>query len=271
MKQGFKVVREGDKVPFQLGTVVESLQGAGLLTDDSIRLARALEKHYRPKKEVKLAALVSTLRDLVKEAHGSEAAARFADQPPPFAPLRVRDAAAEETAFSRRNLAGSLEKQGYSFKEANTLARQVEQELWRSGSDLITPPELVHQTALAIGVRYGREARERFEAAQGRPSELWVIQDDGVRVPYSRGILAQSLMALGLSPELSHQLAKRTEVALWRLGQRDLTLTTLRGSVKTAAAPRSRRGVCPPLRAAARAAPSRAALSDFDRRRTGGR
>ena len=48
MKQGFKVVREGDKVPFQLGTVVESLQGAGLLTDDSIRLARALEKHYRP-------------------------------------------------------------------------------------------------------------------------------------------------------------------------------------------------------------------------------
>ena len=232
MKQGFKVVREGDKVPFQLGTVVESLQGTGLLTDDSIRLARALEKHYRPKKEVKLAALVSTLRDLVKEAHGSEAAARFADQPPPFAPLRVQQGDAEETTFSRRNLAGSLEKRGYSFKEANTLARQVEQELRRSGADLITKPELVHQTALAIGVRYGREARERFEAAQGRPSELWVIQEDGVRVPYSRGILAQSLMALGLSPELSHQLAKRTEVALWRLGQRDLTLTTLRGSVK---------------------------------------
>lgn len=233
MKQGLKVVREGDKVPFQLGTVVESLQGAGLLTDDSIRLARALEKHYRGKKEVKLAALVSALTELVKEAHGGGAAARFAEQPPPFAPLRLRDAAdKEESPFSRRNLAGMLEKQGYSFKEANTLARQIEGELRRTGSGLITPPELAHQTALAIGARYGREARERFEAAQGRPSELWVIGEDEVRVPYSRGILAQSLMALGLGPDMSYQLAKRTEVALWRLGQRDLRVATLRGSVK---------------------------------------
>jgi len=232
VKQGLKVVREGDKVPFQLGTVVESLQGAGLLTDDSIRLARALEKHYRGKKEVKLAALVSALTELVKEAHGGGAAARFAEQPPPFAPLRLRDAADKEDPFSRRNLAGMLEKQGYSFKEANTLARQIEGELRRTGSGLITPPELAHQTALAIGARYGREARERFEAAQGRPSELWVIGEDEVRVPYSRGILAQSLMALGLGPDMSYQLAKRTEVALWRLGQRDLRVATLRGSVK---------------------------------------
>ncbi len=220
-------------MPFQLGTVVESLQGVGLLTDDSIRLARALEKQYRGKKEVKLASLVGTLTELVEEAHGSGAAVRFAEQPPPFAPLRVRDDAdKEDVVFSRRSLAGVLEKQGYSFKESNTLARQIEQELRRSGSGLITPPELAHQTALAIGVRYGREARERFEAAQGRPSELWVVQEDGVRVPYSRGILAQSLMALGLGPELSHQLAKRTEVALWRLGQRNLPVETLRGSVK---------------------------------------
>ena len=270
MKQGFKVVREGDKVPFQLGTVVESLQGAGLLTDDSIRLARALEKHYRPKKEVKLAALVATLTELVKEAHGSAAAARFAEQPPPFAPLRVREDSSEEATFSRRNLAGTLEKQGYSFKEANTLARQIEGELRRSGSSLITLPELVHQTALVIGTRYGREAREHFEAAQGRPSELWVVQDDGVRVPYSRGILAQSLMALGLGPELSHQLAKRTEVALWRLGQRDLPLATVRSSVKRLLQQEAgeefvrRTNSCTP-------APPRTALGDSDRRRTGGR
>jgi len=233
-RHSFKVVLADDKVTFNLGPVVESLQGAGLPTDEAVRLARALEKNYRQKnaKEVKLPALVAALRDLVEEAHGPEAAARFSQQPPPFAPLRVGDGADAEVPFSRRNLAAALEKQGYSFKEANALARQIEQELRLGGSDLITPLELAHQTALTIGARYGREARARFEAAQDGPSELWVLQDDGVRVPYSRGILAQSLMALGLGPEMSHQLAKRAEALLWRLGKHDLPLAALRESVK---------------------------------------
>jgi 2-phosphoglycerate kinase len=233
-RHSFKVVLADDKIAFNLGAVVESLQGAGLLTDEAIRLARALEKHYRQKnaKEVKLEALVSTLHRLVDDAYGAEAAARFLQQPPPFAPLKVRDGDEEAEVFSRRNLAASLEKLGYSFKEANTLARQVEQELRRSGSDQVTPPELAHQTALVIGTRYGPEARARFEAVQGEPSELWVLPEDGVRVPYSRGILAQSLMSLGLAPELSHRLAKRTEVLLWRLGKRELPVAVVRASVK---------------------------------------
>jgi len=234
-RHSFKVVLADDKIAFNLGAVVESLQGAGLLTDEAIRVARALEKHYRQKnaKEVKLAALVATLQTLLEEAYGPDAAERFSRQAPPFAPLKIRDDSdSAEVTFSRRTLAGSLEKQGYSFKEASALARQIEQELRRDGSDLVTPPELAHQTALTIGMRYGPEARARFEAAQGRPSELWVLQEDGVRVPYSRGILAQSLMSLGLAPELSHQLAKRTEALLWRLGQRELPLSAVRGSVK---------------------------------------
>ena len=233
-RQSFKVVSGDGKVAFNLGVVVESLQGAGLPTDEAVRLARALEKYYRQKnaKEVKRAALAATLRALVEEAHGSEAATRFGEQPPPFTPLKVGGAQDADVAFSRRNLVESLEKQGYSFKASNTLARLIEQELRRSGSERITPLELAHQMALTIGALYGDEARARFEAAQGRPSELWVVPDDGVRVPYSRGILAQSLMALGLGPELSYKLAKRTEVLLWELGKHELSLTDLRGSVK---------------------------------------
>ncbi len=233
-RQSFKVVLSDGKVAFNLGAVVESLQGAGLPTDEAVRLARALEKHYRQKnaKEVKLAALVMTLRGFVEEAHGSEAAARFGEQPSPFTPLKVGGREDADVAFSRRNLVESLEKQGYSFKASNALARQIEQELRRGGSELISPLELAHQTALTIGARYGDEARARFEAAQGRPSELWMLPDDGVRVPYSRGILAQSLMALGLGPELSYKLAKRTEALLWGLGKHELSLTDLRGSVK---------------------------------------
>ncbi len=39
-------------------------------------------------------------------------------------------------------------------------------------------------------------------------------------------------MALGLGPELSHQLAKRAEVMLWRLGERELPVSAVRASVK---------------------------------------
>lgn len=234
MKHSFKVVREGDKVPFQLGTVVESLQGVGLPTDDSVRLARALEKGYRQRntREVRLGKLQAALAELVEAAHGAEAAARFTAQPPPFAPLQVQDGEGGEVPFSRRTLAGALEKQGYAFREANALARQIEGELRRGGSALVTIPELVHQTALVIGARYGLEAQGRFEAAQAQPSELWIVGPDGVKTPYSRGVLAQSLMALGLGPDLSHGLAKRTELNLWRLGERELPHVALREAVK---------------------------------------
>ena len=79
MKDSFKVVRDGDKVPFQLGTVVESLQGAGLSTDDSVRLARGLEKGYRGRntREVRIGKLQKALAELVEAAHGADAAARF--------------------------------------------------------------------------------------------------------------------------------------------------------------------------------------------------
>lgn len=235
MKQGFKVARAGEKIDFNLGAVVESLQGVGLSTDTAIRLARALEKLFRDKKAktVKLEALVVVLADLVEETAGSLAAERFRAQPPPFAPLNVRSGTEESgAAFSRRTLAGTLEKQGFSFKESNVLARQVEGELRRSGADLVTPLELTHQTALVIGSRFGPEARARYETSQGQPSELWIVQDDGVRVPYSRGILAQSLMVLGLGPDLSYQLARRVETRLWRLGQHEFSISVLRSSVK---------------------------------------
>ncbi len=235
MKQGFKVLRSGEKTDFNLGVVVESLQGVGLSTNKAIQLARTLEKHFRDKKAktVKLETLVAVLGGLIEEDAGPEVAERFRQQPPPFAPLSVSHGEDESSAaFSRRTLAGMLEKQGFSFKESNVLARQVEGELRRSGADLITPLELTHQTALVIGSRFGPETRARFEASTGQPSELWVVQDDGVRVPYSRGILAQSLMALGLSPDLSYQLAKRAELRLWRLGRYELSISLLRQSVK---------------------------------------
>ena len=74
--------------------------------------------------------------------------------------------------------------------------------------------ELVHLVALALEASFGRDTRLRFESQMGNAAEVQVIEKSGVRFPFSRGILAQSLMAIGLGPELSYTFAKNLENVL---------------------------------------------------------
>lgn len=232
MKDSFKVVLQDGKVPFDIGAVVDTLQGAGIATDVAVRIARSLEKKLRQSKSVKLSSLMNELLALVKNEAGEGAAERFKRQPSPFSPLRLAVGEGDSETFSRRKLASSLEKQGYSFKESNALAQQIEREFRRSGAEVVTQGELAMQTALVIGGRYGQEARMRYEAAQELPVELWISDEERGKVPYSRGIMAQSLMAVGLGPEHSHRLAKLVELTLWDTFKQDVTIKQLRKTVR---------------------------------------
>ena len=118
-RRDFKVVREGDKYPFTLGAVVESLQGVGVPTDEAIAVARRAEKHLRSRNEknVPLSDLVADLSSILEESD-PDLAARFVQQTPPFVPLMVT-LAGERTPFSKRTLAKSLQKLDFSFKDAH--------------------------------------------------------------------------------------------------------------------------------------------------------
>lgn len=213
-----RVVVGSRKVPFSIGRIVDGLQAAGAETDDALATAREAERQLREdgKKSLKLARLRDVVADVASEQLGESVADRWRQQTSPFVPILLERAQGEPVTFSRRVLARSLENLDLDFKQAWSLANQVEQGLRTDGIERISEGELPQRIALALEARFGRETRIRYEGTLDHPSDLMLQEPDGGMAPYSRGILARSLTMIGLGPELSHQLAKRAEEVLWR-------------------------------------------------------
>lgn len=226
------VVRKNAKYAFSTGDVVESLQAAGVMTDEAMGIARDVERHFVKKGErrVELDTLVERIAGELRERVDDDTAERFLGQTPPFVPILV-DRGSGAELYSRRTLVSSLEKLGLGFKEAYAIAHQVGQGLRAEGQEIFTDRDLAHRVALGLEARYGREMRLKYESAVSQATDLLIVEADGHELPYSRGILAQSLMAIGLGPELSHNLAKRVEDALWRRGDMRVERSHLRKEV----------------------------------------
>jgi 2-phosphoglycerate kinase len=233
VKRPLRVKHEKESYDFSIGVVVESLQGAGVPTDVAIRLAKDLDKHYRQAdgKTVKLEQLVERLAKGVEKESGKKVADRFRIQTPPFVPIAVQKGE-KITPFSRPLLAAQLEKLDLSFKEALAVAGQVEQTLRNKGYELVSERELTHLTALALEASFGRELRNLYEMQRGQPTDILVREPSGETFPFSRGILAQSLMAVGLEPEVAYSLSKDFEDDLWHDGLTEITRDTLREQVR---------------------------------------
>jgi len=229
-RRELRVVVGERKVPFSAGQIVDGLQAAGAETDDALRVARTVERRLREdgNRNVELDALRELVAGQAREAIGEEVAVHWSQQTLPFVPIVLERRSGEPVAFSRRALATSLEKLDLDFKEAWSVAHQVEQGLRAEGVDRIAEGELPQRIALALEARFGREKRVLYEATLDRPSDLMVLEEDASMVPYSRGILARSLTAVGLAPSLSHHLAKRVEEALWREVGSEVTRAHLR-------------------------------------------
>lgn len=230
-----RIAVDRKKLRFSPGQIVDGLQAAGALTDDALAVAHDVERELLEGRRsiVPLEELRELVADRAREAIGEEVAEHWSSQTPPFVPIVLERRSGEPTPFSRRTLAGSLEKLGLDFKEAWSLAQQVEQGIRAEGLDRISEGELPQRVALALEARYGREQRIRYEATLARPSDLMVIEPDGSEMPYSRGILARSLTSIGLAPELAHHLAKRVEEALWRHGGGTVARSVVRRTVHT--------------------------------------
>jgi 2-phosphoglycerate kinase len=228
-------VRDGEqRYPFATGPLVEALQAAGVTTDHAMRLARDVEKHYRSRGErgVDLPDVMQRLQRLVAEQVAPEVAAALGRQTPPFAALEIVGEGGESMPFSRRRLAGSLEKMGMVFKEAHAVARHVELGIRADGRIGVPERELHQRVASALEARFGRDVRARYEATLSLAAELVVVEESGGGLPFSRGVLAQSLLAIGLDPEISHRLARRVEDRLWRLGSARVTSAQVRRVVR---------------------------------------
>jgi 2-phosphoglycerate kinase len=216
---------------FAPGALIESLQAAGVPTEEAVRIVRDVEKHVRlaGHRSVRSGVLLERLAEEVEARVGSGAAEALRRQTPPFETVEVEHDG-ETEPFDRRTLAASLESAGIAFKEANLLAQQVERSLRAEGVRVVAERELINRSALALEARYGREIMLRFEATVARSAELVVTDGSGGGLPFSRGILAQSLMGIGLGPERSHNFAKHIEGVLWRSGDERVSREQVRAA-----------------------------------------
>jgi len=80
--------------------------------------------------------------------------------------------------------------------------------------------ELEDFVAQVIKKSYGKDARKRYQKRLEYGGGIFVVEPGGEpRVPFSKGILSQSLMAAGLTPDRAYRLAREVERELIRDGR----------------------------------------------------
>jgi len=229
MGEVFVRLRQG-RWPLSKGLLVEALLPLGVPLEAAQAVAHTVEE--RLKGEGRAEATPRVLRRVfleeVARALGREVAERLARQTLPFEEIQVVEGR-RRRPFSKGLLARSLEEAGLSLREAHELAKQVERHLREEGTRRISARRLEALVAQELGRVKGKAARRRYLQRQAFAGELFVEEAEGEpRIPFSKGILAQSLMGIGLSPERAYRLAREVEVGLRQEGRRGIRRDELR-------------------------------------------
>ena len=225
--------RRGHRMPFSKGLITESLSRAGVDPEVAQGLAHRLEAELRERGRfvVSSGEVKETLSRWLRELGQEEAAERFLKQTQAFEEIVVED---EEGArpFSKGVLARSLEDAGFDLPEAYELAKKVEAKLRERGVRRIQGRDLEALVAETIAESRGRQAAARYRERTAFLGTVFVAEPEGEpRVPFSKGILAQSMMSAGLPPERAYRIAREVERQLLERGERMIRRDELRDLV----------------------------------------
>jgi 2-phosphoglycerate kinase len=219
--------------PLSKGLLVEALLPLGIPLEAAQAVAHTVEERLKAtgRSEVSPKTLRQVFLEEVAGALGQEVADRLARQTLPFEEIQVAEGK-KKRPFSKGLLARSLEEAGLSLKEAHQLAKEVERRLREEGVRTISARRLEALVAQELERLKGKAAKRRYLQRQAFAGELFVEEESGEpRMPFSKGILAQSLMGIGLSPEKAYRLARELEALLHREGRRVIRRTELREKV----------------------------------------
>jgi 2-phosphoglycerate kinase len=133
------------------------------------------------------------------------------------APL-VRDGQGVAHPFLRGIVTHDLMQRGMSFDDAYAAARALRDRL--SDRDEVSAAELEDLIERQIEELFGSERLATLRGAS--PPELSVIYPDQRPVPFSRGLLAQSLLAVGLDLDRAYRLVVEAQRELQAAGVRSL-------------------------------------------------
>ncbi len=234
MDRGLEVqTKRGYRWPFSKGLVTESLIRAGLDAEEASALAHAVEASLlmEGRRVVHVEELKGRIANELRRRGFAEVASRFAQQTQSFEEVVVEDEEGSRP-FSKGLLVRSLEDVGFSLREAYELAKSVEQRLRAEGISRICGQNLEAVVAEEIERRYGPQASARYRERLRFMGSVFVAEPEGEpRVPFSKGVLAQSVMSAGLSPERAYRIAREVERALSESGRKVITRDQLRDIV----------------------------------------
>ncbi len=226
----------GHDFPFSKGLVVESLLNADIPRESAMVIARRVEQRLVDEK-LKMIDPHTLKRIILEETQdvlGIAAAQKLERQTTAFEDVIVRDGE-RSIPFSKGLLSRSLELAGIPIKDAFGFAKDLEKQLRVQGISEISRASLENITLEELERVYGEERKDAYLERYQRATQVMVLEDDeGVSFPFSKGILAQSLMATGLNPANAHQIAREIEIHLLEENELVVSRDRLRQIVITA-------------------------------------
>jgi 2-phosphoglycerate kinase len=131
----------------------------------------------------------------------------------------------DRSPFLRGILVQSLVNAGLSFAEAYDLAQNVRNEL--QDVQEITSTRLRERVADMLEASYGKEVRQAYASKPHREAGI-IVHAPTRSAPFSAGILAHSLEACGITPEVALQGARKVHARLQQTGHREIDHKALR-------------------------------------------
>lgn len=136
----------------------------------------------------------------------------------------------ESFPYSKGILSQSLLSAGLTLDQAYQVAQEIEDQFYKRKRKEITSSELRKLTAKVVAKRFGEELSQSYISISSGPRTMQVLYEDS-SLPFSKGILSQSLMAAGLSPEAAFAVSARIQRNLDRDETRTITHDELRSRV----------------------------------------
>ncbi|WP_291431505.1 2-phosphoglycerate kinase [Deinococcus sp.] len=199
--------------PFSRGLLTESLVNAGADASVAAAAARRIEQELRLARRtlVSPTELHALMAEVAHDLAGPETAQATARQTPAFVDIIVT-ARKGNLPFSRGVLARTLEDAGLSGKDAYATASSVDLTLRRQGVRALSAEAIDRLTEDVLAEQYGEHLRLTYRYLQHNRGKLGVIGGGSeVPVPFSKGILVQSMLAAGVPPDVARKVARVTQ------------------------------------------------------------
>jgi 2-phosphoglycerate kinase len=129
--------------------------------------------------------------------------------------------------YSKRLLTESLISSGFASDMAQEIAEKVEAELEKINATSITKARLRGIVHRIVNRDYGEEYAKQYPLRRDLDYDV-MVGGEGGRLPYSKGIMSQSLMASGLPPNVAYETARSIEVNLKSNQTRSISRENLR-------------------------------------------